>query len=117
MRKMIHKYVTTCKKCQIIHFQKPNYIHVHQEIAKTPQDHLSIDLIGPYSTTIRRQHKYSHSNLQSHRLPYDNHIPDKNTSTIAVYLLLEIFLKFVFPRILHSNNGTKFKLKLIKQLT
>ena len=43
-------------------------------------------------------------------------IPDKNTSTIAVQLFSEIFLKFSFPRILHSDHGTEFKLKLIKHL-
>ena len=30
-----------------MNLQKPNYINVLQEIALTPQDHLSIDLIGP----------------------------------------------------------------------
>ena len=44
-------------------------------------------------------------------------IPDKKTSTIAVHLFLEIFHKFGFLRILHSDNGTEFKSKLIEQLT
>ena len=51
MQKIIHRYVRTCQKCQIINLQKPNYINLHQGIAQTPQDHISIDLIGPYNTT------------------------------------------------------------------
>ena len=31
--------------------KKPNYIILHQDIAQTPQGHISIDLIGPYNTT------------------------------------------------------------------
>ena len=34
-----------------MNLQKPNYINLHQEIAQTPQYHLSVDLSGPYSTT------------------------------------------------------------------
>ena len=36
-----------------MNLQKPNYINLHQELAQMPQDHLSIDLIGPYNTTIQ----------------------------------------------------------------
>ena len=31
--------------------QKPNFIDLHQDIAQTPQDHLIIDLLGPYNIT------------------------------------------------------------------
>ena len=34
-----------------MNLQKLNYINLHQDITQTPQDHLSIDLIGPYSNT------------------------------------------------------------------
>ena len=33
-----------------MNLQKPNYINLHQEITQTPQDHLSIDLMGTYNT-------------------------------------------------------------------
>ena len=32
-------------------FIKTNYINLHQDIAQTPHDHISVDLIRPYSTT------------------------------------------------------------------
>ena len=44
-------------------------------------------------------------------------IKDKNTSTVATHLLLDIMLKFGFPRIQHSDNGTEFKVKLIECLS
>ena len=74
MRKTIHKYVRTCKKCQIMNLQKLNCINVHQEIAQTPQDHLSIDLNGPYNTATQGN-TYALSNFQLHRLPYDSPHP------------------------------------------
>ena len=51
MEKAINWYVRTCQKCLIINLQKPNYINLHEDIAQTPQDHISIKLIGPYNTT------------------------------------------------------------------
>ena len=41
----------------------------------------------------------------------------KKTMTVAKDLFLDIMLKFVFPRILHSDNGTEFKSKLIEYLS
>ena len=33
-----------------MNLQKPIYINLHQEITQTPQDCLSIDLVGPNNT-------------------------------------------------------------------
>ena len=44
-------------------------------------------------------------------------IKDKKTMMVATHLFLEIMLKFGFPRILHSDNGTEFKSNLIKYLS
>ena len=49
MRRKLHEYVRSCHKWQIIKIQKPKFIDLHQDIAQTPQDHLSIDLLGPYN--------------------------------------------------------------------
>ena len=51
MRRKIHQYVRSCHKYQIMNLQKPHYIDLHHDIAQTPQDHVSIDLLGPYSVT------------------------------------------------------------------
>ena len=37
--------------------------------------------------------------------------------TVVTHLFSDIMLKFVFPGILHSDNGTEFKSKLIKHLS
>ena len=34
-----------------MYLQKPHFIELHQDIAQTPQDHVSIDLLGPYNVT------------------------------------------------------------------
>ena len=43
-------------------------------------------------------------------------IKDKKT-TVVTHLFLDIMLKFGFPRILNSDNGTDFKSKLIEHLS
>ena len=116
-RKTIHKYVRTCQQCQIMNLQKPNYIHLHQESAQTPQDHLSIDFIGPYITTTK-SNTYAPTaifNLIGYLMT--THIPNKKITTLAVQLFSEIFPKFGFPSILHSDNIAKFISKFIKNLT
>ena len=97
--------------------QKPNYINLHQEIAQTPQGHISIDLMGPYNTTSQGN-AYALTvicNLTGYLMTTP--ISDKKTSTVAIHLFLEILLKFDFLRILHSDNRTEFKSKLMEQLT
>ena len=51
MRRKLHEYVRSCYKCQIMNLEKPKFIDLYQDIAQTPQDHLHIDLLGPYSAT------------------------------------------------------------------
>ena len=115
--KEIHQYVRSCQKCQIMNLQTPHYINLHQDITQIPQDHISIDLIGPYNITSQGNSLCPHCGMQPYRLPYDNPHTRKKTATVAIHLFWEIMFKFNFPRILHSNNGTEFKSKLIKHLT
>ena len=116
MRNIIHKYLGTCKKCQIMNLQKPNYINLHQEIAQTPQHHLLVDFIGPYNTTTQGSINALTAicNLKGYLMTAL--ISDKKTSAVAVHLFLEIFLTFSFPGMLHSDNGKEFKSKLIEHL-
>ena len=97
-------------------FKKNTLNQFTPSIAHTPQDHISIDLIGPYNTT-------SQGNLYALTAVCNfacylmtTHIPDKKTATVAIQLFLEIMFKFGFPRIVHSDNGTEFKPKLIEHL-
>ena len=53
MRQKTHQYVRSCHKCPIMNLQKTHFIILHQDIAQTPQDHISIDLLGPYNVISR----------------------------------------------------------------
>ena len=116
MRKTIHKYVKTCKNCQIINLQKPKLYNL------TPGNSINTtrSLISwphwPLQYNHTRQHIHLHSNLQLHRIPHDNPYFWQKDFNNSCLLFSKIFLKFGFPRILHSDNGTEFKLKLIEHL-
>ena len=95
---------------------KPNYINIHQDITQMPQDHLAIDLMGPYNSTSQGN-AYAVTaicNLIGYLMT--TLIPNKKTSTVAIHLYSDILLKFSFPRTLHSDNGTEFKSKLFEYL-
>ena len=36
MWKIVHRYIRTCQKCQIVNLQKTNYINLHQHIIQIP---------------------------------------------------------------------------------
>ena len=80
-----------------MNLQKPNYISLHHNIAQTPQDHISIDLIGCYNTTSQGN-SYALTavwNLAGYLMATP--IPNKKTKTVAIHLFSEIMLKFNFP--------------------
>ena len=113
----LHEYVRSCHKCQIMNLPKPNFIDLHQDIAQTPQDHLSIDLLGPFNVTSQGN-SYALTavcNLTGYLMTTP--IKDKMTTSVANHLFLDIMLKFGFPRISHSDSGTEFKSKLMEQLS
>ena len=98
-------------------FPIPHYINLHQDIGQTPQDHISFDLIVLYNTTSQGN-SYALTvvcNFTGYLMTTP--IKDKKMATIVIHLFLEIMLKFSFPRILHSDNRTEFKSKLIEHHT
>ena len=100
-----------------MNLQKPHNINLHQDTAKTPQDHISIDLTGPFNTTSQGNW-YTLTvvcNLKGYLMITTK--PDKWTATVAIHFFLEILFKFGFSRILHSNNRTELKSKLTEHLT
>ena len=91
-----------------MNLQKPHYINLHQDIAQTPQDHISIDLIGPYNITSQGN-LYALTtvcNLTSYFMT--TLIPDKKTATVAIHLFLEIMFKFSF----HKNITFQLQVKI-----
>ena len=98
-------------------YKNQNFLDLHQDIAQTPQGHISIDLLGPYKITSQGN---SHAltvecNLTSYLMTMS--LKNKKTMTIANHLVLDIIWKLSFPRILHSNSGTEFKYKLVENLS
>ena len=117
MKKKIHQYVRSCHKCQIIYLQKAHFITLHQDIAQTPQNHISIDLLGPYNVTSQGN-SYTLTTV-CNLTGYLNTFPikHKKTKTGVTHLFSDIMFKFGFPRILHSDNRTEFKYKFIEHLS
>ena len=75
-----------------------------------------IDLLGPHSITYQCYYYALTTvcNLTGYLMT--SPIKDKKT-TVATHLVLDIMHKFGFARILHSDNGTEFKYKLIEHLS
>ena len=99
-----------------MNLQKPHFINLHWNIGQTPQDHISINLLGLYNVTSQG---YSYAlttvcNLTGYLMT--SHRKDKKTMTLVTHLLSDIVLKPCFPSILHSDNGTEFKSKLLEHL-
>ena len=94
-------------------FAKLHFDNLHQDITQTPQDHISIDLLGPYNVTSQGNSYLLTAvcNFTGYLMTFP--IKDKKTMSVVTHLFLDIMLKFGFPRILCSDNGTEFKSKLI----
>ena len=84
---------------------------------KTPQDYLSIDLLGPYNGTSQGNIHVLTAvcNLTGYLMT--TLIKDKKTMSAANHLFADIMVKFSFPRILHLNSGTELKSKLMENLS
>ena len=98
-------------------FTKTHIIDLHQDIAQTPQDHISIDCLGPYNVTSQGN-SYTLTvvcNLTGYLITTP--MKDKKTTTVVNHLFMDIMLKCGFLRILHSDNGMECKSKLIENLS
>ena len=100
-----------------MNLQKLHYINLHQDIAKTPQHQISIDLTGPYNTTSQGSSYTLTAVCSLTGYLMMTSIPDKRPMTVAIHMFSDIMLKFSFPRILHSDNRIEFKTKLIEDLS
>ena len=53
LRESVKKYVRHCPQCQTTNLQTPHYGQHHLETPQTLIDFISIDLIGPFETTVK----------------------------------------------------------------
>ena len=82
----------SCHICQILNLQKPHFIDLHQDIAQTLQDHISIDLLGAYNVTSQGNSYTLTSvcNLKGYLMITP--IKYKKMMTVANHLFLAIIL-------------------------
>ena len=92
-----------------MNLQKPEFIDMHQDIAQTPYDYLSIDPLGPYNPTSQGNLYALTAVCSLTGYLMTTPITDKKIISGAKHLFSDIMLKFGFPRILHSVNGAEFK--------
>ena len=97
MRSKLHEYVRSYHKCQIMNLQKLKFIDLHQDIAQSPQDGPSVDLLGSYNVTSQDNLNVLTAvcNLTSYHL-MTTLIRDKKTTSAANHLFTDIMLKFSF---------------------
>ena len=77
-----------------MNLQKPGFNDLHQDIAQTPQEHISIDLFEPHNITSQGN-SYTLStvcNLTGYLMATS--IKDKKTMKVANSLYSDIMLKF-----------------------
>ena len=117
MRRKIHQYVRSFHKCHIMILQNPHLTDLHQDIAQTPQDHVSIDHLGPYNITSQCNSYILSAVCTLTGYLMTTPIKDKKTTTVANHLFSDIMLKFGFPIIVHSDNGMECKPKFIENLS
>ena len=98
-----------------MNLQKPHFIDLHKDIVHTSQDHIPIDLLGPYNISSQGN-SYTLTpvcNLTDYDHPYEG----QNDNDSSNPPILDITLKFSFPRKLNSDNGMEFQSKLIEYLS
>ena len=80
-----------------MNIQKPSFIDLHQDTTQAPQDHLSIDPLGPYNTTSWGCVYVLKivCNLTNYLMTTP--ITDKKTTSVVNHLFADIMQKWGFP--------------------
>ena len=78
-------------------YKKLHFINLHQDIAQTPQHHISIHLLGPYNVTSQGN-LYPHYSLQPHRLSHDDPYQRQKDNDSNDPLTFEHYVKMWFPQ-------------------
>ena len=114
--KHLYKYISTCVTCQRRNLQKVKSPLQDTEIPPYPFAKVSVDLSGPYPTTLSGN-KYIVSFMDIFSgWPEAFPVPDKSASTVAHLLLEEIIPRYSCPLALLSDNGGEFVNKILKEV-
>ena len=105
-----------CIQCLRYNIARRGYHPLTTIVADQPFDHLAVDLAGPFTTSVDKQHWLLVIIDIHSRFVLLRTLPDKSGSEVA-QALLKVFYDFGFPRIIQSDNGTEFVNQIIKDIT
>jgi hypothetical protein len=110
------KITKACIQCLRYNIVRHGYHPLTPIIANQPFDHIAIDLAGPFTTTINKEHWLLIIIDIHSRFVLLRTLIDKSAASVAD-TLLKVFFDFGFPRIIQSDNGTEFVNHIIKKIT
>lgn len=113
--KEINKYVTECITCQTRSLQKIKQPLQETDVPPYPMAKLSLDLSGPYPTTMSGN-KYIIAFVDWYSgWPEAFSVPDKTGETVANLIINQIFPRFGSCLQIVTDNGTENVNKVIKE--
>ena len=113
--KEVYKYVSECTVCQTRSLQKIKQPLQETDIPPYPMAKLSLDLSGPYPTTLSGN-KYIIAFVDWYSgWPEAFAVPDKNAETIADLIIDQIFPRFGSCLQLVADNGTENVNKVVRE--
>ena len=113
----VRRLIKTCEICQAAkHSTQPRSLNQQRLFAGRPWQVVSIDLVGPLSTTPRGNKMILVLSDHFTRWRDAVAIPDSTTETVANVLDRQIFNYFGLPEKIHSDLGTQFESKLMYEL-
>ena len=113
--KEIHKYVSDCITCRTRSMQKAKLPLQETDIPPYPMAKLSLDLSGPYPTTMSGN-KYIVAFVDWYSgWPEAFAVKDKTAETIAYLILEEIFPRYGCPLQIVTDNGTENVNKMVRE--
>ena len=115
---LVSDKVRKCSSCQL---NKPrnrqlNSIPGLMPHSNIPMDIISIDLSGPWPTSIQGN-KYTISAIDcATRYLIVGAIPDKKMETVAKFILDKVYFVYSFPRVLTTDRGKEFLNNLLSRI-
>ena len=79
-------------------FTKTHFIDLHQDIAQTPQDHISIDLLRSYNITSQGNYYTLTAICSLTGYLMITPIKDKKTMTVVTHLFFAYYVKIWFSQ-------------------
>ncbi|KAG1139974.1 hypothetical protein G6F37_009661 [Rhizopus arrhizus] len=108
--------VNSCPDCQKFNIAKHGYHPLSSIYADAPWDHICIDTAGPMTTSVQGSNYILVVVDVFTRFCVLKAIPDKPSHTIAL-VLRSILSLFGRPKIIQSDNGTKYVNEIICKFT